>query len=91
MPAGSIGRIVLLGSEGGDSPEKLKGRKLFIVARNDGYNHWLRLPGISEHHARAAEPKKLVILEGSAHAQFLFDTDQGPRLMKEMLRFLLEK
>jgi hypothetical protein len=26
----------------------------------------------------------MVILEGSAHAQFLLDTDQGPRLMQEI-------
>ena len=36
------------------------------------------------------EPKKLLVLEGSAHAQFIFSTDQGARLMQEMLRFLSE-
>jgi hypothetical protein len=30
----------------------------------------------------------LIVLDGSAHAQFLFATDQGPRLMKEILSFL---
>jgi hypothetical protein len=49
-----------------------------------------RLPRISEHYGRAPEPKKLVVLEGSAHAQFIFDTDQGPRLIQELLRFLSE-
>jgi hypothetical protein len=29
-----------------------------------------------------------VILEGSAHAQFIFNTEQGPRLMQELLKFL---
>jgi len=29
-----------------------------------------------------------MILEGSAHAQFLFQTDQGERLMKKILGFL---
>jgi pimeloyl-ACP methyl ester carboxylesterase len=91
MPAGSIDRIVVLGSSGGDSPEKLKGRKLFIVARDDSNGAGPRLPGISEHYERAAQPKKLVVLEGSAHAQFLFDTAGGPRLMKELLEFLLER
>jgi len=37
---------------------------------------------------KAAGPKELVVLEGSAHAQFIFDTDQGDRLMREILRFL---
>jgi dienelactone hydrolase len=87
---GNIARIVLLGSSGGDAPEKLNGRKLFIVARNDSSASGPRLPGISSNYAKAPEPKKLVILEESAHAQYLFDTDQGPRLLNEILRFLSE-
>ncbi len=86
--AGKIARSVFLGSSGGDHPERLSGRKLFIVARDDSNGAGLRLPEISGHFAKAPEPKKLVVLEGSAHAQFLFDTDQGPRLMDEILRFL---
>ncbi|MGH9650044.1 MAG: alpha/beta hydrolase [Terriglobales bacterium] len=37
---------------------------------------------------RECQSRKLVILEGSAHAQFLFQTAQGERLMSEILRFL---
>jgi dienelactone hydrolase len=85
---GNISRIVLLGSSGGDAPEKLSGRKLFIVARNDRSGSGLRLPEISSNYEKAPRPKKLVILEGSAHAQYLFDTDQGPRLLNEIVRFL---
>jgi hypothetical protein len=33
-------------------------------------------------------PRKLVILEGSAHAQFIFQTVRGERRMQEILRFL---
>lgn len=87
---GNIARVVFLGSSGGDAPEKLSGRKLFIVARNDRSGSGLRLPEISRNYARAPQPKKRVILDGSAHAQFLFDTDQGPRLLKEIVRFLSE-
>jgi pimeloyl-ACP methyl ester carboxylesterase len=87
---GEIERIVFLGSDGGTSPERLQGRKLFIVSRNDQSSDGPRLPRISEHYGRAPEPKKLVVLEGSAHAQFIFDTDQGPRLIQELLRFLSE-
>jgi pimeloyl-ACP methyl ester carboxylesterase len=87
---GEIDRIVFLGSEGGDSPERLKGRKLFIVTRDDRSGDGLRLPGITEHYRKAPDPKKLVVLEGSAHAQFIFDSDQGPRLLQELLRFLSE-
>ena len=84
-------RMVFLGSEGGEAPEKLKGRKLFIVARGDGNGAGPRLPGITDHCERAPEPKKLVVLKGSAHAQFLFDTEEGPELMRDLLEFLTEK
>lgn len=89
--AGTFDRVVFLGSEGGDEPEKLSGRKLFIVARDDRNGDGLRLPGIEAHYKRAREPKKLVVVEGSAHAQYLFDTDEGPRVMKEILEFFEER
>ena len=86
---GEIDRLVLLGSTGGDKPEKLKGRKLFITSRDDlGPGDQPRLPKIRADYEKAPEPKELVILDGSAHAQFIFATDQGARLMREILRFL---
>jgi len=84
---GEIDRLVLLAASIEES-EKVKGRKLFIVARDDVSGEGPRLPGIRASFARASEPKQLIIVEGSAHAQFLFDTDQGPRVMREILRFL---
>jgi hypothetical protein len=33
----------------------------------------------------------MIILEGGAHAQFLFKTNQGDRVMREILRFLSVK
>ena len=90
---GEIDRLVFLGSEGSDShPEKMKGRKLFIVARDDlGPSDIPRLPRIREAYEKTPGPKELIILEGSAHAQFLFSSDQGERTMREILRFLSEK
>jgi pimeloyl-ACP methyl ester carboxylesterase len=85
---GTFDRIVLLGSQGGDAPAKLNGRKLFIVAREDRSGSGLRLPTITEHFRSAPEPKRLVVLDGSAHAQFLFATRQGPLVMKTILQFL---
>jgi hypothetical protein len=35
-------------------------------------------------------PKELLILDGSAHAQFLFATDQRDRLLREILHFLAQ-
>ena len=87
-PPGTFDRIVILAAEGGDAPEKLTGRKLFILARDDSNGSGPRLPGITSHYEKAPQPKKLVLLDGSAHAQFLFDTPQGPRLLEEILHFL---
>ena len=86
---GEIDRIVLLAAWT-DTPEKLKGRKLFIVARDDANDDGPRLPKIRANYEKTEEPKKLVVVEGSAHAQFLFETDQGERVMSEILKFLSE-
>lgn len=87
---GEIDRLVLLAHSPIDKPEQMKGRKLFILSRNDfsGDDKIPRLPKIRDQYERASGPKELVILEGSAHAQFLFETEQGERLMREILRFL---
>ena len=70
-------------------PDRLKGRKLFIVSRDDlGSGDEPRLPKIRTQYEKALDPNELVILEASAHAQFIFHTDQGERLMQEILRFL---
>lgn len=87
-PPGMFERIVIMGAWGGDAPEKLTGRKLFLVARDDRSEDGLRLPGIEEHYKRAPEPKKLVVVNGSAHAQFLFATDAGPSVMRVIMEFL---
>ena len=66
----------------------LKSRALFIVARDDANEAGPRLPGIRAQYDKAPQPKELIVLEGSAHAQFLFQSDQGERVMREILRFL---
>jgi pimeloyl-ACP methyl ester carboxylesterase len=85
---GEIDRIVFLGAAPNLSAEKLKSRALFIVARDDANDAGLRLPGIRAQYERAPQPKELIILDGSAHAQFLFQTDRGARVMHEILSFL---
>ena len=90
-PRGAIDRIVLLAHSAIDTPERMKGRKLFITSRGDTTGSGaLRLPQIREQYEQAPEPKELVILDGAAHAQFIFETPQGERLMREILRFLPE-
>ena len=85
---GEIDRIVFLGAAPNLSAEKLKSRALFIVARDDANDAGLRLPGIRAQYEKAPQPKELIVLDGSAHAQFLFQTDQSDRIMREILRFL---
>jgi pimeloyl-ACP methyl ester carboxylesterase len=85
---GDIDRIVMLGAAPNESADKLKCPSLFITARNDISGSGPRLPGIRDQYEKAPQPKKLIILDGSAHAQFLFQSDQAGRLMKEILRFL---
>jgi pimeloyl-ACP methyl ester carboxylesterase len=84
-------RLVLLAAGAYTPLTGTKGRKLFILSRDDvmGENT-PRLPAIREQYEKARDPKELVLLEDSAHAQFIFQTDQGERLMHEILRFLSE-
>jgi pimeloyl-ACP methyl ester carboxylesterase len=89
-PPGEIDRLVLLGAAPNLPAEKLKAPVLFIVARDDASADGPRLPRIRAQYDKAPQPKELIILDGSAHAQYLFDTDQGERVMREILRFLSE-
>jgi pimeloyl-ACP methyl ester carboxylesterase len=88
---GEIDRLVLLAAWTAGPAEKMKGRKLFIVARDDASGDGdLRLPHIRANYDKAEGPKKLVIVDGSAHAQFLFATNQAERVWREILNFLSE-
>lgn len=87
--AGEIDRLVMLGvGQGNFRPEKITCRKLLITTREDTSGSGLRLPGILDSFKRMPEPKKLVVLEGSAHAQFMFESDLAERVMREILEFL---
>lgn len=88
---GEIDRLVFLGASPNGPAEKLKAPSLFIVARDDASADGLRLPRIRAQYEKAPKPKELIILDGSAHAQFLFQTDQSEKVMREILRFLSAK
>lgn len=85
---GEIDRIVLLAGGPNLPAEQIKSRSLFIVARDDSNGAGPRLPAIRAQYLRAPQPKELVILNGSAHAQFLFQTRESGRVMQRILRFL---
>lgn len=84
-----IDRLVLLAAGAYTPLIKTRARKLFIMSRDDiiGDNR-PRLPQIRSQYERASDPKYFIALEGSAHAQLIFGTNQGNRLMQEILRFL---
>lgn len=85
---GTIDRVVLLAHMTVDHPERLRTPALFIVARDDANASGRRLPGIREQYEKARGPKELVVLDGAAHAQFLFASPQGEATMQAILRFL---
>jgi pimeloyl-ACP methyl ester carboxylesterase len=87
-PSGEIDRLVLLAALPDVPPAKLTCRKLYLVARDDSDGTGPRLPRIRAQYEQAPQPKELIVFDGSAHAQFLFQTDQGERVMREILRFL---
>jgi pimeloyl-ACP methyl ester carboxylesterase len=87
---GVIDRLILLGATPDGPPEKLAVRKLYIATRDDASGDGPRLPGLQAHFAAAPEPKQLILLDGSAHAQFMFQSDQNERVMREILRFLAQ-
>jgi pimeloyl-ACP methyl ester carboxylesterase len=88
---GEIDRIVFLGAAPNGPADKLKSASLFIVARDDASDDGPRLPGIRQQYEKAPKPKELIVVDGSAHAQFLFQTNQSDRVMREILRFLTAK
>jgi pimeloyl-ACP methyl ester carboxylesterase len=82
-PPGAIDRLILLAPVPIQNPERITGPKLYATAQGDPLT-----PQVKEQFAKAPEPKELLILDGEAHAQNLFTTEQNERLMKEILRFL---
>lgn len=87
---GEIDRVVLLGAAPNLPADRLKSRTLFIVARDDSEGgNSRRLPGIQTQFEKAPQPKQLIVLDGSAHAQFLFQSNQSARVMQEIENFLL--
>ena len=80
---GEIDRLVLLAPAPVKDPEKITGPKLFIVGQGDPI-----AARVHEQYEKAPEPKQLVVLDSSAHAQFLFTTDVGPRVIHDILQFL---
>lgn len=80
---GEIDALILLAHAPIRRPQNLKGRKLFIVSKGDRL-----LKSVQKQHSSAPDPKKLVVLDGQAHAQHIFRTDQAETLMKQIITWL---
>lgn len=81
--------LLLLGSSGCDGLSVVAPRTLFVTTKKDAMGDGsLRLPEVRARYERIPGEKQLVLLEGEAHAQYLFWTEQGPQAMTAILRFL---
>ena len=91
--SGEIKNLVTLGGLSGNrSAEKINVPLLVITTRDDANADGPRLPRIQAAYDKVPGKKKeLVILEGSAHAQFMFDTDQGDKVMEMIVQFLSKR
>ena len=82
--AGDINRLLLLSPVTIADPESMKaGRVLYVASRDEPL-----APSIQQQFARAPQPKRLELLDGSAHAQNIFVTDQAARLTALIVEFL---
>jgi alpha/beta superfamily hydrolase len=89
---GEIDRVVFLSARaslaGGDIA-KMPGRKLFIVARDDPESSGApRLTKIRADFERVPEPRQLIVVDGAAHAQALFETTQETDVFIAIANFL---
>lgn len=80
---GRIDRLILLAASPIATPEKLTGKTLFIVSAGDRLTS-----SVKQQFEAAPEPKKLVVLEGSAHAQHIFKTAQSDQLTQLIVDWL---
>lgn len=83
---GEIDKLVLLSPVPIAHPEQLKAASiLYIASRDEGL-----ASDVQRQYARAPQPKQLILLDGSAHAQHIFKTDQAQRLTDAIVQFLVD-
>jgi pimeloyl-ACP methyl ester carboxylesterase len=86
--SGAIDRLALLAAEPDAPADKVRVPLLFIVGRDDSSGAGPRLPRIQAWFNKARQPKKLVVVDSAEHAQFLFQTEHGDLVMREITTFL---
>jgi len=80
---GEIDRLFLLSPVPIANPEAMNAGRYFYVASRDEK----LAPAVKEQWSRAPQPKRLELLDGSAHAQNIFATSQAGRLTTLILDF----
>ena len=89
---GEIARIVTLaGFWSHKRGEDINVPLLVIVTREDANSEGLRLPRIQREFDKVPAKKELVVLEGNAHAQFMFETADSERILQMIIEFLQKR
>lgn len=78
-----VTRAMLLAPAGGEPVASTRIHKLFVVSEGDGLRST-----VQSLYERSADPKRLEILPGSAHAQHIFGGPEAGHLTDLMLQFL---
>jgi pimeloyl-ACP methyl ester carboxylesterase len=81
----SIAGLILLAPAGGRPVTSAQIDKLFIVAKGDGLYAFAK-----DVYARSSDPKTFAEIEGSAHAQHLFNTAHREELIGLIVDFVME-
>ena len=82
---GEIEHLILLAAVPYAEPERMTGTKFFVVSEGDSFRR-----SVEEQFRRTAEPKRLHILAGNAHAQHIFRTEAGNTLTELIVAELTE-
>lgn len=90
LPADALDALVLLAHSPIAHPERMTGRKLFVLARDDyqGEARTPRRPSLRAQFDAAPGPKTWLEFDGDAHAQALFATPQGEAVLAAIVDFL---
>ena len=83
LDPGEIDGLILLAAVPTRSPERLQGRKLFIVSGGDASRS-----SVERQFQAASEPKALRTLPGNTHAQHIFGTALGEELTQIILAWI---
>jgi len=85
-PDGTFYKLILLAAAPITDPDRMKANSfLFVVSREERL-----LPRVKQQFEQAPEPKRLEILEGGAHAQHVFGTDQADALTQLIVDALMD-